>query len=182
MAPQKRHSSQSSRGSSSSSIEWSTPPPSPTKERLPDRFTRPDGTTAHRVPTPSHPHHRTIPFYDNGYPGVSVKDIMNGGCVQDIPEPDFKAGRIKIFLQWPGYDSSDILHAGHSTVNPNTTQELAVVLCNALYKFYLCASRIPPSVESPWALFSRVHLGDIMLTSIHLDAGVWIPEFYVLRK
>ncbi|KAG1780565.1 hypothetical protein EV702DRAFT_1078599 [Suillus placidus] len=183
MTPQKRHSGRSFGKSSSLSIEWSTPPPSPTTQRLAERFRLPDGTTAHRVPAPCHLHDRTIPFNDNGNPGILVKDILNGGCVQDSPEHDFKAGSLKIVFQWPGYDSSDILHARHITVNPNTIQELAVALCSALHKFYLCASKIRPSVESvPWALFSRVRLGDIMLTSIYWDAGVWVPEFYVLRK
>ncbi|KAG1849920.1 hypothetical protein DFJ58DRAFT_794406, partial [Suillus subalutaceus] len=106
-----------------------------------------------------------------------------GGHVQDSPERDFKAGSLKIVFQWPGYDFSDVLHARHITINPNTKQELVTALCTALHKFYLSASKITPSVESgSWALSSRVRLGDIMLTSIHFDAGVWFPQFYVLRK
>ncbi|KAG2066920.1 hypothetical protein BDR04DRAFT_897183 [Suillus decipiens] len=181
MAPQKRHSGQSFCGSSSSSVERSSPPLSPTTKRgLSERFRLPDGTIAHRVPVPCHSRRPMILFSDKGNPGVSIKNILNGGCVQGSSEPDFKAGSLKIVLQWPGYD---ILHAGHITVKPDTKQELAVALCTAFYKFYSCASKILPSVESvPWALSSKVHLGDIMLTCIRLDTGVWVPEFYVLRK
>lgn len=176
MAPQKRHSGQSSGGSSSSSIRCSTPPPSPTKQRSAECYTLRDGTMAYRVPAPHHSHDRTIPFSDGG-PGISIKNILNGGSIQDSPKLDFKAGSRKIVLQWPGYDPLDI------TINSNTKQELAVALCTALHKFYSWASKIQPAVESvPWALFSRVRLGDIMLTSIHWNAGVWVPEFYVLRK
>lgn len=162
MAPQKRHSGQSFCGSSSSSVERSSPPLSPTTKRgLSERFRLPDGTIAHRVPVPCHSRRPMILFSDKGNPGVSIKNILN-------------------VLQWPGYD---ILHAGHITVKPDTKQELAVALCTAFYKFYSCASKILPSVESvPWALSSKVHLGDIMLTCIRLDTGVWVPEFYVLRK
>lgn len=175
MAPQKRNSGQSSGGSSSSSIRWSTPPPSRTKQCLAEYFTLSDGTTAYRVPAPRRSHDRTIPFSDG--PGISIKNILNGGSIQDSPELDFKAGSRKIVLQWPGYDSLDI------TINSNTKQELAAALCTALHKFYSLASKIQPAVESvPWALFSRVHLGDIMLKSLHWNAGVWVPEFYVLRK
>ncbi|KAG1725546.1 hypothetical protein EDD22DRAFT_961609 [Suillus occidentalis] len=175
MAPQKRNSGQSSGGSSSSSIRCNTPPPSRTKQCLAEHLTLPDGTTAHRVPVPRHSHDRMIPFSDG--PGISIKDILKGGSIQDSPEFDFQTGSRKIVLQWPGYDSLDI------TINSNTKQELAVALCTALHKFYSLASKIQPAVESvPWALFSRVHLGDIMLKSIHWNAGVWVPEFYVLRK
>ncbi|KAG2359157.1 hypothetical protein BDR07DRAFT_1415829 [Suillus spraguei] len=182
MAPQKGHSGQSFCGSLSSSVEPSTPSRT-TKQGLAERFTLPDGTIAHRVPVPCNSRRRTIPFSDNGNPGVSIKNILNGGCVQGSSEPDFKAGSLKIVFQWPGYDSSDILHAGHITVKPDTKQELAVALCTAFHKFYLCASKILPSAESvPWGLSSKVYLGDIMLTCIRLDTGVWVPEFYVLRK
>ncbi|KIK33418.1 hypothetical protein CY34DRAFT_711587 [Suillus luteus UH-Slu-Lm8-n1] len=132
MAPQKRNSSQSSGGSSSSSIRWSTTPPSRTKQCLAEYLTLPDGTTAYRVPAPRHSHDRTIPFSDG--PGISIKDILKGGSIQDSPEFDFKAGSRKIVLQWPGYDSLDI------TINSNTKQELAVALCTALHKFYSLAS------------------------------------------
>lgn len=180
---QKRYSSQSSGESSSSSVEWSTPPPSPTKQCSAEHLTLPNGTTAHRVPAPCHSHHRTIPFYDNGNPGVSVGNVLSGGCVQDSPEPDFKAGSLKIVFQWPSYDPSDVHPASHITINPNTKRELVTALCSALHKFYFSVAKIPPSVKScPWALFSRVRLGDIMLTSIRFEAGVWIPEFYVLRR
>lgn len=183
MAPQKRkHSGQSFGQSSSSSVRRNTPPPSPTtKQRPTKRLTLSNGTTADRVPAPCHSCDRMIPFSDNGSPGVSVKNILNGGCVQDSPEHGFKAGPHKVVMQWPGYDSSD---RRHITVNPKTKQELVVALCTALHKFYSSVSKMTPSVESdPWTFCSRVRLGDILLTSIHLDAaGVWLPEFYVLRK
>lgn len=187
MAPQKRRSGQSFGESSSSSIKRSTPPSSPTKQRSTERFTLPDGSTAHRVPapspSPSHSCHHTILFYDNGNPGVSVKNVLNGECVQDNPELDFKAGFLKIVFQWPGYDSSDVHTSRHITVNPNTRQELAVALCTALHNFYLSVSKISPSVEfGPWALCSRVRLRNIMLMSLHSNAGMWFPEFYVLRR
>ncbi|KAG2147432.1 uncharacterized protein EDB93DRAFT_1147226 [Suillus bovinus] len=183
MAPRKKHSGQSFGESSSSSVERSTPPPSPTKRSVTKRITLSDGKTADRVPIPCRSDDPTILFSDNGNPGMSVSNVLNGGHVQDVPEPDFKAGPLTIVLQWPGYDSSEILHDRHITINPNTKQELAVALCTALYKFYTCASKILPSVESvPWALSSRVLLKDIMLMSIHFDAGVWVPEFYVLKK
>ncbi|KAG1824235.1 hypothetical protein EV424DRAFT_1395875 [Suillus variegatus] len=181
MLPHKRHSGQSFGQSSSSSAGRSTTPPSPTtKQRPTKRLTLSNGTTADRVPAPSHSCHRTIPFSDNGNLGVSVGNILNGRRVLDSPEPGFKAGPHKVALQWPGYDAED---RRHITVNPNTKQELAVAVCTAMHKFYSSASKMTPSVKSdPWTLCSRVRLKDILLTSIHLDAaGVWLPEFYVLR-
>jgi len=184
MAPQKRHTGQSFGQCSSScdsSVGRSTLLASPTtKQRPTKRLTLSNGTTADRVPAPSHSCHRTIPFSDNGNPGVSLKNILNGGCVQNSPEPGFKAGPHKVALQWPGYDAED---RRHITVNPNTKQELAVAVCTAMHKFYSSASKMTPSVKShPWTLCSRVRLKDILLTSIHLDAaGVWLPESYVLR-
>ncbi|KAG1901381.1 uncharacterized protein F5891DRAFT_253517 [Suillus fuscotomentosus] len=181
MLPRKRHSGQSFGQSSSSSAGRSTPPPSPTaKQRPTKRLTLSNGTTADRVPAPGHSCDHIIPFSDNGNPGVSVGNILNGRCVLDSPEPSFKAGPHKVALQWPGYDDSD---PRHITVNPNTKQELAVAVCTAMHKFYSSASKMTPSVKSdPWTLCSRVRLKDILLTSIHLDAaGVWLPEFYVLR-
>jgi hypothetical protein len=41
--------------------------------------------------------------------------------------------------------------------------------------------KITPSEAVSWALFDKINLKDIVLASISLDAGVWIPEFYVLR-
>jgi hypothetical protein len=64
-----------------------------------ERLTLPDGKTAHRVPAPCNSRNPTIPFYDNGTPGVSVKNVLKGGCVQDSPEPDFKAGSLKVVFQ-----------------------------------------------------------------------------------
>jgi hypothetical protein len=40
----------------------------------------------------------------------------------------------------------------------------------------------PPSVEAvAWARFSQISLKDIVLAFIHFDAGVWVPDFYILR-
>jgi hypothetical protein len=132
-------------------MRWSTPPPSPTKQRLPaKRLTLPDGTTADRVPNSCLPHDHTISFSDGG-PGISIKSILKGGSIQNSPQLDLKAGPRKIviqvhsmrfliqsrpnfLIQWPGYDPLVI------TVHSNTRQELAVAVCSALHKFYSWAS------------------------------------------
>ncbi|KAG2125617.1 major facilitator superfamily domain-containing protein [Suillus cothurnatus] len=164
-----------------------------------ERLTLPDGQTAHRVPAPCNPLNPTIPFYDNGTPGVSVKNSLKGGCVQGSPEPDFKAGSLKVVFQWPGYDSPNVPHPRHITITSNTKQELTVTGCTELHKFYSSlvvgntlknqlwseltkSQKMTPSAASrQWAFSSRVRLGDIILMSLHFDAGVWVPEFYVRR-
>jgi hypothetical protein len=183
MAPQKRYTGESFGESSSSSVKRSTPPPSPaTKQCSAERLTLPDGKTAHRVPAPCNSRNPTIPFYDNGTPGVSVKNVLKGGCIQDSPEPDFKAGSLKVVFQWPGYDPPHAPHPRPITINPNTKQELTVTVCTALHKFYSSLVKMTPSAASrQWAFSSRVRLGDIILMSLHFDAGVWVPEFYVRR-
>lgn len=102
-------------------------------------------------------------------------------------------------LQWPCYASGEIRNSGQVKVYPKTKQDLAVGLCNALYSFYKCASvrltpdnpflsksiklqKMPPSVGADaWAFLYQVKIKDIVLASINFDAGVWVPEFYVLQ-
>lgn len=148
---------------------------------MPEHLKLADGRRAERVPCPRRSCNRAIAFYYNGRPGVLVNDILRGKLVQDSQET-VMIGSITVFLQWPGYDSPDIRDVGSVTVNSKTIQDLAVKLCSAFHSFYTRASEISPSVEAvAWAHFSQISLKDIVLASIHLDAGVWVPDFYILR-
>lgn len=153
----------------------------PTDECSPEHLELADGRRAKRVPCSRRSCDRTIVFYHNGCPGVLVNDILRGKLVQDSQET-VMVGPTTVMLQWPGYDSPDIRDVGRITVNSKTIQDLAVKLCSALHYFYKRASEIPPSVEAvAWARFSKICLKDIVLASIHFDAGVWVPDFYILR-
>jgi hypothetical protein len=186
MAPQKRYSGESFGESSCSSVKRSTPPPSPTtKQCSVERLTLPDGKTAHRVPAPCNSRNPTIPFYDNGTPGVSVKNVLGGGCVQDSPEPDFKAGSLKVVFQWPGYDYPNVPHPRPITINPNTKQELTVTVCTALHKFYssLVVENDTFGCISPMGLLftsplRRYHTHVLAFRRWRLGSGVLCSEQY----
>jgi hypothetical protein len=55
-------------------------------------------------------------------------------------------------------------------------------LYNSLLSELTKPQEIAPSVEAvAWARFSQISLKDIVLASIHFDAGVWVPDFYILQ-
>ncbi|OJA19524.1 hypothetical protein AZE42_03202 [Rhizopogon vesiculosus] len=177
--PSRRSSTQSELDSG---VGRSTSAPPAVKECFPECIQLADGRIAERVLCPRRSWNRVIQFHYNGHPGIPVGDVFHGKQVQDSQETVGMAGLSTISLQWPGYDSPEMCDVGRVTVSSKTIQDLAVELCTALHSFYTRASKITPSVEDvPWALFSQVSLKDIVLASIHFDAGVWVPNFYVLR-
>lgn len=178
----------------------SNPPPHPSSwhQEMPERWFLPHQRRLIRVPRPLM--HRTsnqtrppVTFSTNGWPGVRVRDILNGTIwvdePYDTPFSRFGWRSTKISLeQWPGYarwrhgDLQCFEFYTGPEQKPIMRQELAKTVCGVLHSFAESKQLTAPEYER-WSLkHERVCISDIFLLSIHHYTDQWVPEFYVFES
>ncbi|KAI6044725.1 hypothetical protein EDC04DRAFT_256844 [Pisolithus marmoratus] len=170
-------------------------------QEMPEGWYLPDQRRLVRVPRPpvcmaSNQTQPPITFSTNGWPGVRVRDILDGTLRVDTPYdmPFLRFGwrSTRISLEWPGhaYRSKGDLqcarietHAGPEQ-QPITRRELAKIICGMLRNFAESKQNQPvvPEYER-WSLqHGRVRLCEVFLLSIHYYTDHWVPEFYVFKS
>lgn len=180
----------------------SNPPPHPSSwsQEMPEGWSLPDQRRLIHVPrSPMYTvSSQTLPpvtFSTKGWPGVRVRDILNGTLWVDTPYDTpflrFGWGSTRISLDWPGYARRkhvDLQCARIETYTgpeqqPITRQELAKTICGVLHNFCESKQNQPVAPDYEWWSLKHEHvrISDTFLLSIHYYTDQWVSEFYVLK-